>query len=288
MNKKTPRYEAIAKEIRADARKRYARWDDAIFETYTIWQPGSIWRALEKQPVAVRERSVRIYLNLVASGIGAGHLAAEADESQTLAEFFIRDCMASWFSSLPPEKHAAVAATAWNLADGARTQGGWIESYLLARSLEFDDPLTLEQTARDLLKPVIEPQADAAWKGPFTVITIDIGEEIEGFLPGAMSMITPSLIRIDDRRRRGAAGVLLQSGGESYCIGRMDGAPSVAGQSPELDQAVVWGPDSVMVGDAVVELPLMACQPLHTLALPGGYLAASAPNSQRIWVVETP
>ena len=38
----------------------------------------------------------------------------------------------------------------------------------------------------------------------------------------------------------------------------------------------------------LLAVPLMACQPLHTLALPNGYLLASVPNSQRIWVVETP
>jgi hypothetical protein len=289
MDQDTQPYEAIIESVRAEAKQRHARWDDAVFAEYIGWEPGYIWRALDKQSAKIRERSVRIYLNLIASGVSAGYLATRASEPQTLAEFFISVRMASWLARVPPGKHAEVAATAWNIAEGARNQASWIEQYLLARAREFDDPLKLEQKALELLKPVIEPQADAVWKGPFTVTVIDIGKSIEGFLPGAMSMITPSLIRVEDRRRKSAAGVLLLPGGESRCIGRMNGEPSGGGlAAPEPDQTVAWSADSVAVGDAIVELPLMACKPLHTFALPGGYLLAAVQNSQRLWVVETP
>jgi hypothetical protein len=50
--------------------------------------------------------------------------------------------------------------------------------------------------------------------------------------------------------------------------------------------AVSWGRDHVQVGDTRVPLPLMACEPLHTLALASGHLLAVVASSQRLWLVQ--
>jgi hypothetical protein len=195
--------------------------------------------------------------------------------------------MPGWFARSRPEIHAEVAATAWNLADGARREGAWMEQYLLARVAEFYNPMTLEQQAFQLLKPVLEPQPAAAWKGPFAVTVINMALQVRDFLPGEISIVTPSLIRIGDRRHDRSVGVLLAKG-KPQCIGPMDGVPPATLPVPTPAVSVSWTADRVTVANAVVVVPLLACEPLHTLVLANGYLLAVVQNSQRLWVVETP
>jgi hypothetical protein len=281
-----PALQALIDGVRAESQQRYARWADAVFLRAVSRTASYIWRTLQKQPTKVRERSILIYLNAVASGIGAGYIAADGTPS-TLMECFLCRQMPAWLAATPPKSHAHIAATAWNLAEGVHREAAWMEQYLLARAGEFRDPMVLEQTAIDLLKPVLEPQRDAAWRGPFKVTVVDISMHMPNFLPGGIAMVAPSLVRIGDRRHKTAAGVLLARGSPE-CIGRMTGASAVAVPAAAPAVSVTWAPDRVTVADAVVTLPLMGCAPLHTLTLANGYLLAVVQNSQRLWVVETP
>jgi hypothetical protein len=282
-----PALQALIDGVRAESKQRYARWDDRIFAQAVSWTAGHVWRTLRKEPSKVRERSVLIHLNAVASGIGAGYIATSDGAPRTLMECFLCRRMPVWLATSPPKSHAHIAATAWNLAEGAHREAAWMEQYLLARASEFRDPMALEQTAIDILKPVLEPQRDAAWQGPFKVTVVDISKQVQNFLPGEISMVTPSLVRIGDRRHSTAVGVLLARG-NTECIGRLTGAPADAAPTSAPAVSVTWAPDRVTVADTVVPLPLMGCAPLHNLALANGYLFAVVQNSQRLWVVETP
>jgi hypothetical protein len=286
-----PELQALMDGVRASSKQRYARWDDNVFAQVVSWPAGYLWRTLKKQSAKVRDRSVLTYLNAVASGIGSGYVTGEVTAyggtSATLMECFLCRLMPTWLAMSPPKSHAHIAATAWNLAEGARREAAWMEQYLLARAGEFRDPMALEQKAVDLLKPVLEPQRDAAWKGPFKVTVVDPAMHMDGFLPGEISMVTPSLVQVGDRRHKTAVGVLLVRG-TPECIGRMSGAPA-AGAPPSAPAVpVTWAADRVTVADTAVPLPLMGCVPLHTLTLANGFMLAAVQNSQRLWVVETP
>lgn len=282
-----PALQALIDAVRAGSKQRHARWDDGLFETATSWAAGYIWRALKNARQDVRERSVLVYLDSVASGIGAGYIAAAGGPPGTLMQCFLCGMMPNWFSATPPASHAHIAATAWNLAEGARREAVWMEQYLLARASEFRDPMALEKTAVELLKPVIEPQRDAAWQGPFKVMVVDLSARVQNFLPGDISLVTPSLVRIGDRRHETAVGVLLTPG-NPQCIGPMPRAPSPAALSAAPAVSIAWAADRVTVANVVVPVPLMGCAPLHTLTLANGYVLAVVQNSQRLWVVETP
>lgn len=285
MQKGAAQLKLLKESVREQAKRRYARWDERVYEQW-VWQSEYLWSSLEPLSCKARERSALIYLELVAAGIGAGYVGLSDGAPRTLLEAFLGR-MPLWFSRAPQDSHATIAATAWNLAEGARREALWMEHYLLARMHEVNDPLTLEQRARELLEPALEPQRDAAWTGPFTVSVIPLSLPQPGFLPGELSMLTPSLVRIADRRRSVSVGVLLAPQGQSTCIGAMDGAPATD-PAPAQSVPVTWGADRVTVAGTTVALPLMACEPLHTLTLASGYLLAVLPNSQRLWVVETP
>jgi hypothetical protein len=280
-----PELQALKDSVRADAKQRYARWDDGAFEQALSWPALYLWRRLQKRPARERDRSILTYLHAVASGVGAGYITVADGASRTLMQALLCDRMPGWLADTPPESHAKITATAWNLAEGARREAAWMEQYLLARVDEFDDPAALEQKAVELLKPVLEKPRNAAWKGPFMVTIVHPEQQVQDFLPGEISMVTPSLIRVADRRHKRGVGVLLERGSPE-CIGRMDGVPTDTAPAPEIP--VTWGGDYVAISNTIVPLPLMACAPLHSLALANGYLIAVVQNSQRLWVVETP
>lgn len=285
MQKAAAQLKMLKESVREQAKRRYARWDERVYEHW-VWQTEYLWSSLESQTGKSRERSILTYLDLVAAGIGAGYVGLSDGAPRTLLEAFLGK-MPIWFARAPAVSHATIAATAWNLAEGARREALWMEHYLLARMHEVSDPLLLEQTVRELLEPALEPQREATWTGPFTVTVVPLSPPLPGFLPGELSMLTPSLVRIADRRRALSVGVLLSPGGQSTCIGQMDGA-SMVEPAPVHSVPVSWGADRVTVAGTTVALPLMACEPLHTLTLASGYVLAVLPNSQRLWVVETP
>jgi hypothetical protein len=291
---------ALAQSIRSEGARRHARWDDAAFARFGPRWIGQLWRTLEPQGEQVQARSAGAYLTLVAAGIGAGYLSDNAGLPRTLLEGLVLRAP-WWLAATEPASHGRIIASLWNLADGARREALWMEQYLLARLGEIHDPLELPERVLELLRPALEAQPDARWQGPYGVQVINLADSLPAFLPGRISMLTPSLVRIADRRHDAAVGVLLapvqgqagQQGGavpaavsEATCIGRMQGGEAGA---PVRTAAVhvSWGRDHVQVGDTRVPLPLMACEPLHTLALASGHLLAVVATSQRLWLVQS-
>lgn len=279
---------SLLESVRQRASRAHARWQDSLFQRLTDRPSQYLWRALEKQKAAVRERSLLGYLELVAAGIGGGYLTGEEASPRTLLEGFLGR-LPYWLARTDPAGHAQLITSIWNLAEGARREALWMEQYLLARISDLSDPLKLEAQALALLRPALEPQPQARWCGPYEVRQIPLAEALPAFLPGEISLLTPSLVRIADRRQGESVGVLLAApgAGESACIGPMQGGhPALTPPPPPV--SVSWSHDHVKVGDTVVPLPLMACEPLHTLTLPGGHLLAVLKSSQRLWVVQGP
>jgi len=290
MQQVPPAAAVLMESIRAAGARRHARWDDQVFASYCQQHGSRLWEALAGEGAATQAGSVTSYLTVVAAGIGAGYLAQEGDAPPSLLQGLLGLAVA-WLTRSGPAHHAQIMTSLWNLADGARREAQWMEQYLLARLADFHDPLRLQEQAAQLLRPALEPQPDARWQEPYRVETIHLAQGLPSFLPGRISMLTPSLVRIGDRRHDTAAGVLLTAAAApgapqaAACIGRMPGTHEEY-PAPSAAVTVRWGRDHVQVGDTRVPLPLMACEPLHTLALASGHLLAVVANSQRLWLVQ--
>jgi hypothetical protein len=81
--------------------------------------------------------------------------------------------------------------------------------------------------------------------------------------------------------------MLLMPDGASRCLGlmRSDGVGITDNASLP---PIRWTTADVSIGDLRVALPLTGSLPQETLALSSGYLLASLPNSQRLWVIDSP
>lgn len=278
---------ALIRQLREAARARYARWDDRLFDALLEDPLDHIWRTLKTRPPEHRLASVRTYIDLVAAGIGEGVLHGIHGEPSSLLEAFIRDKVPDWFAGSNPDRHGKIAASAWNIAAGARAQAGWIDQYLLANLHEFENPMRLKETAAELLRPVLEETPAARWNGPGTVTVISLNNVVADFLPGRMTAVTPRLVCIADRRRDVRLGMLLMPDGASRCLGTMRGDNAGMPDDASLPP-IRWTAADVSIGDLRVALPLAGSLPQETLALPSGFLLASLPNSQRLWVIDSP
>jgi hypothetical protein len=278
---------ALIRQVRDAARSRYARWDDRLFDALLEARLDHIWRALKTRPPEHRLASARTYVDLVVAGIGEGVLHGAHGEPSSLLEAFIRDKIPYWFGESNPDRHGKIASLAWNIADGARAQAAWIDQYLLANLHEFENPMCLKEKAAELLRPVLEETPAARWSGPATVTVIALNNTVADFLPGKLTVVTPRLVSIADRRRDVRLGVLLMPDGDSRCLGLM--RSEGAGMTDDASLPPIrWTAADVSIGDLRVALPLTGSLPLETLALPSGYLLASLPNSQRLWVIDSP
>lgn len=278
---------ALILQVREAARARYARWDDRLFDALLEDPLDHIWHALKTRPPEHRLASVRTYIDLVVAGIGEGVLHGIHGEPSSLLEAFIRDKVPYWFGASNPDRHGKIAASAWNIAAGARAQAGWIDQYLLANLEEFENPMRLKEKAAELLRPVLEETPAAKWNGPCTVTVISLNTIVADFLPGRITAVTPRLVCIADRRRDVRLGVLLMPDGASRCLGPMRDDGTGMANAASLPP-IQWTDDNVTIGDLQVALPLTGSLPQETLALPSGYLLASLPNSQRLWVIDSP
>lgn len=278
---------ALIRQAREAARARYARWDDSLFDALLDSPLDHIWRALKTRPPEHRLASVRTYIDLVAAGIGEGVLHGIHGEPSSLLEAFIRDKVPYWFGASNPDRHGKIAASAWNIAAGARAQAVWIDQYLLANLEDFENPMRLKETAAELLRPVLEETPAAKWNGPGTVTVISLNTIVADFLPGRITAVTPRLVCIADRRRDVRLGVLLVPNGASRCLGPMRGGDTGLPNDARLPP-IRWSAVDVSIGGMRVALPLAGSLPQETLALPSGFLLASLPNSQRLWVIDSP
>jgi hypothetical protein len=283
-----PSLQAIVHTSRKVGKESYARWDDLLFDRYLEEHIAPLWSRLERRDSESRPQSLQHYIGMVVAGIGAGYLTAIDGPASSLMEAFLRDRLPWWLIESSRDRHGKIAQSIWNLAEGARKQGLWVEQYLLACVDEFDNPMQLQDKAVELLEPVIRPRPAARWLGPFSATTLDLRSQVEDFLPDQITQINPALIYVSDRRKATRIGVLLLPQGESRLVGQMSGDATSAHVPQALDTSIQWGDGHVYIGNERIELPLMGCLPMTTLAVSSGYLIASAENSQRLWILDSP
>ena len=141
MARLAPDLRVLVAPARKLAKQSHARWDDGLFENYLEEHIVPLWDCLERRSPELRPQSIQIYLELVVSGIAGGYLKAIDGPPTSLLEAFVRDRLPWWFIDSARDRHGKIAASIWNIAEGARQQAAWIEQYLLACFDDFDNPM---------------------------------------------------------------------------------------------------------------------------------------------------
>jgi hypothetical protein len=183
------------------------------------------------------------------------------------------------------DRRLALLADVWNLGEGLRREPAWLDRYVTACAGRLGALDELQSFLVRCLEPVLTSPPPAFWQGPFAITVLDFRPIDDEFLPGEMALAAPTVLRVEDRRRNGVqAGVLLRRDGRSELLGLTDGLGDYAdaGERP----AVKFADGRLSVAGQRIEVPLLRRLYRHADAR-AGFVAMSAVDSQRLWIVES-
>jgi hypothetical protein len=281
-----PDLESLLTPLRHDGPRRFALWNAALFEEVAHGPAAALHQKLHGQPQAAAVLTG--YLRLVQQAIGTALLTRPCAGPVAWTSFLERALVELVPELLPRERpvdQLPLLVKLWNLGEGLRREPQWVDAYVCALAGGLRRLGELEPFLVRLLEPVLTPPAPAAWTGQAALQVLDFRPHHEEFLPGPMYLAAPCVLCVQDRRLPGVQmGVLFRAGRQSQVLGLSQGLGEYA---EEAEKPAVWFADqSVRVGKQTVPLPLLRRPHAHVVAR-AGFVAASAVDSQRLWVVES-
>jgi len=302
--------EALVMRREQEGARRFSRWNGALYRAACagcagVWGAGegegegaegparALWDRLagDRDAAAVFEA----YLGLLVEAIGLEVLDAAAVEvfsrgegpaATNLLTLLLVEKIPRLLPGGSGEAQIAWLALSWNLGEGLLGEPPWLNRYVASALARLDDLGELEDQLVRVLEPALVARAPAAFTGPFAVTTLD-ARDVDGiFLPGDMHLSAPAVLCVHDRKRAGIhAGVFLRPGGESSFLS-LTPCLGAATEDASLPAAAVEG-GALRVGAHQVTMPFL--QRGHRVVVSrAGFVVASALDSQRLWVVETP
>jgi hypothetical protein len=288
-------FDHIVNDVSRQSVRRHARWDPALFQEFCQGPARALWGRLKGQAVA--KRSLAAYLELVREAIGAAYLvkdqggglggrrSGQADWPNFLA-FCLVKLIPEQLPALAADRHLPLLARVWNLCEGLLQEPAWVDRFVVASAGELTRLEDVEAFLVRVLEPALTPAAPSGWKGPFRLSLLDTRPVHDDFLPGEMYLAAPMVLCVRDRRHPDVSlGVFLRPRGKSQSLGLTPSLDEYAEQG-ELPP-VNFADHEVRIGGQAVELPFLRRRHRHALAR-SGFLVASAVDSQRLWIVESP
>lgn len=280
-------FEGRLNELREEGARRFARWDGGLFDAVVRGAGHTLAEKLAGQDN--RGKVLEAYWRLVQEGVGAGLLRQAAPTAVGWSNFLERclvELVPERLATVRPDRQLSLLVKVWNLGEGLAREPEWVGRYVGACAGGLDKLDDVEAFLTRTLGPVLTPPPPAVWKGPFAVTVLDLRPLYDEFLPGALHLAAPTVLRVQDRRRPGVqAGVLLRPGKHSQVLGLTQGLGEYAdaGALP----AVAFEDQRVRVAGQAVDVPLLRRCAHHVVAR-AGFVTACAVDSQRLWIVETP
>jgi hypothetical protein len=276
-----------------EGERRFSRWDGTLFRAIFLGPGQRLAAGLEGS--AGGEVIFEAWLRLVAEAIGLGYILTDLvtpegkllRASKNLVELLFIELIPDKLPSVAPEARLGSLVKAWNLGEGLLGEPPWLNLCVAAAMASVGTLVDLEGRLLRILDAALAPRARSTFGGPFTVRTLDLREVDAAFLPGRMHFGAPALVCVHDRKRTAlSAGVLVGARGAPSLVFR---SPCLAEKAAE-DKAlptVTLGQGGLHLGETRVPLPLFKRG--HSSATSrAGLVVASALDSQRLWVVESP
>jgi hypothetical protein len=278
--------ESLLSAVRLEGSRRFASWDDALFDAVVRGPVRTLCRGISGQPHA--GQVLQAYLRLVQEGVGTAVLRQAAPSEQSWNSFLER-CLVQLvpekLPKVPPGEQLPLLVKVWNLGEGLRREPDWVDRYVNACAGSLGELTELEAFLVRTLEPVLIPPYPSTWQGPFAVQVLDLRPLNDGFLPGAVRLAAPTVLCVPDRRLPGVqAGVLLRHGRQSQLLGLTQGLGEYqeGGKKP----GVGFEDRRVTVAGKHVEVPALR-RPYHHAVAGAGFVAVAAVDSQRLWILES-
>jgi hypothetical protein len=276
--------EELIAEIAREGERRHAGWNR---EVYAKWAGRARLLARGREDEPEMSKVVRAYLEVVREAIAEQLLATtKSKRPRTLLELGLVRASGE-LGAHTPKRALELLASVWNLAEGLREEPAWMNDYVLSRQGELTSLEELPRWLKSVLEPVLEDSAASTFTRNFAVQVLDFRLTDPSFLPGEMLLLAPRVLAVRDRESQAEIGVLLRHEQKSEITGvlRRSAQPSTPAVEPESPPIIVT-PTAVRVGATEVPLPLLVSPHAHHV-VPAGFIAISAVDSQRLWIVES-
>lgn len=287
-------FDAAVAAASRDASARHAAWDAAVFNALADGPARALWARIRDEPLA--SRALAAYLSLLREAVASGYVrgAAWTDAHRRDGSTPWRSCLEyclvagvpDGLPPLAPGQRVPFLAKVWNLGEGLLREPPWVDRYVLSRLGELGELSRIEEFLVGVLEPVLETPPPAQWRGPFRTTVLDLRPSVDDLLPGKMHLASPTLLTVRDRSKPGlCVNVLLRRGGRSQALGASHDLPEHRENArlPSVEFAV----DGVTIAGQSVRLPFLDHVHEH-LVVPAGFVVASAIDSQRVWIIESP
>jgi hypothetical protein len=273
--------------LRQEGPRRFAHWDADLFEALVRGPAAKL--ATEVADAPDRTAILQAYLRLLQEGVGTG-CVRQAGRGPLGWTTFLECCLVEVIpgslTAVSAPKRLEFLVKVWNLGEGLRREPEWVDRYVSACAPSWERGEPAEDFLARTLEPVLTPPRAAKWQGPFRVQVLDLRPLHDEFLPGLMRLAAPSVLCVADRRLAGVQiGVLLRPGGKSQALGVLPGLGRYAENLPT--PKIATGDRELTVSGQTVALPALR-RAQGQLVSGAGFVALSAKDSQRLWIVETP
>lgn len=280
--------EQFEAELRSQGPRRFSRWDASAFEAYLERCYTALERYLHRnKEEPFDEDSLRNYLRLIYEGVGAGWLCVPNPglPTSTFLAHLLSRLVPPKLPSFPREQRPQILRDVWNLGEGLARQPEWLNQYAIAQTTWTVDLAGLAEHLTSILTPVLVPPPPARWEGRFALNVLDLCQHSEAFLPGRLYLAAPLLLCVEDRLdSEETIGILLQRSQESKVLGTMSRLPEYT-ESLSLPDIQAHA-DSIDINGVSLAAPLIAA-PRDVLCAAAGFVAVTAEDSQRLWLVES-
>ncbi len=274
-------FEQVVASQRRWGQATYSAWDPRAFDALVDSAGSLLWQTLGgdgQAPASALEAYLQLSQEALAIGVWS---------ETTSPGFFGR----LWFrltprlaAAIPRNQLVARFVELWNLCEGLRNAGRWLDLAVGLRLDSLTELASVEAVLEQVLSELVTPGMDPAWKkNPCRIL--DLRPMNDRFLPGPMHLLAPRVVCVHDRRDdEQCMGLWLRPEQKGIVLGRIDCGQTY--EDPRRTPEVEFTPANniIRIDGRVAVAPAIGS--IHSsLTLPAGFVIASAIDSQRVWVV---
>jgi hypothetical protein len=188
----------LVAELEERARKRYVRWDPALWRRVTSGPARELAASLRAAGTddATAQQLLESYLRLACEGIGLGYLHPPELGEGFFTHAFFR-LIPGGLAALAPDERAQALADCWNLGENLEHAPLWWRRMFVRLSDGASLGALSELVVRAARDALGEP--GARLQGRTLHLLIDLGAEDRQFLPGVLHFVAPTVVCVHDR-----------------------------------------------------------------------------------------
>ena len=274
-------------EMQSDGPQKFSQWNAETFDSFIEGPLKDVIQRMEwKDKKTPDWNSTENFLRLIYEGVGLGilhHVEHDAPASNFLS-FYISHYVPYQLTQLDRADRTEFLQLVWNIGEGMAKEPQWLNQFVIAKTDWSVEGHNLADHITKILEPVLSPPAPATWEGTPQLHQLELKRWLPGFLPGRMYLCSPNVLCIEDRiNPPETLGVFLQKGKEPEILGSIGKLPEYV---ESFDQpSIRANPNSILVNQREVEAKWIQ-HPREPFCMQSGFVAVTADDSQKLWLVE--